>query len=264
MARKAHRPLAAGWYPRGALTAHWWRGWLVPLLLALPLSLVLWWILGWLPAGWVLPALILIMGIPNLAIWVASGGTVLAIASWALPTLIVAAIAAMIWNPIVHITLVLLLGLPVISGVFPPVERVLGWYTSRVANGVLPWTLTAADRRAYRSLMEALRPDLTEREAMRQLDDPSRSVAAFRSRSTKVSTVEAPDSAWAEVIRCTAEPGLLYADMLEGGRPLDYDVASEAAAGAKRALHDHLRARSRMYRLLMAHRAWQPADRSTS
>lgn len=255
--------MAIAWYPHGVLTAHWWRGWLVPLLLALPLWLVLWWTLNWLPAGLVLPALILIMGIPNLAIWVASGGTVLAIASWLLPTLIVAAIAAMNWNLVLHTALVLLLGLPVISGVFPPVERVLGWYTSRVANAVLPWTLAAVDGRAYRSLMEALRPDPGEREAMRQLDDPARTVAALRSRSTKVSTVEAPDAAWAEVIRRTAEPGLLYADMLEGVRPLDYDVASQAAADAKRALHDHLRTRSRMYRLLTTHRAWQPGDRST-
>jgi hypothetical protein len=242
------------------LTAHWWRGWLVPLLLALPLWLVLWWTLDWLPAGWLLPALIIIMGIPNLAIWVASGGTVLAIASWVLPTLIVAAITAMKWNLALHTVLVLLLGLPVISGVFPPIERVLGWYTGRVANAVLPWTLAAADRRAYRSLMEALRPDPTEREAMRQLDDRFRTAAAFRSRSAKVLAVGAPDPAWAKVIRCLAEPGLLYADMLQGLRPIDYDMAAEATKRGNRALLDHLRARSWMYRFLTLRRAWQPAD----
>lgn len=46
---------------------------------SLPFWLVLWGILDWLHSGWVLPALFLIMGNPNVAIWVASGGTALAV-----------------------------------------------------------------------------------------------------------------------------------------------------------------------------------------
>ena len=62
--------------------------------------------------------------------------------------------------------------------------------------------------------------------------------------------IEAPDQEWADVIRLCAAPGLQYAEMLEGKRPLDYDAATRAVDTRNRALRKLLRARSPMYRIL--------------
>jgi hypothetical protein len=229
------------------------RSWGLALLWAVP-AVIAWNVLvvPWLPPGWDVSILIMATVLPWLFMWALSGASLLAIGSWLLPT---ATTIGLSWvllpvRPFMFLLLVLAVVLWSINC------TAVGWrvyarYNGWLGDWVASFGLTSAERLAYRRLMALARPDRATRQAINQLSDLPRTISGFRKPAEEMLQIAPPDPEWASVIRLAAEPGLMYADMLEGKRDVDYDAVQSVARDRDARLQAILEARSPIYRLLM-------------
>lgn len=167
---------------------------------------------------------------------------------------------ALTWWPSRLLALVLagFITLPFAAWVFRPVAQAHMRYVERLSTWVLDHSFSATDRQARVRLRNAGRGTPQVRADSRQLEDLPRALAAFRRHADDILAVEAPDLAWARVIRATAEPVMRYREMLAGTRRLDQNAAAEGFVRARREYDEFLRSRSVGYRLL-THRFTVPA-----
>lgn len=229
------------------------RSWALALLWVGP-AVIAWNVLvvPLLPPGWEVSILIVATFLPWLFMWTLSGASLLAIGSWLLPTVTAIGIGWVLLplRPFLFLLLVVAVTLWSISCTavgWRLYARYNGWVGDRIAST----GLTSTERAAYRRLMALARPDRATRQATGQLDDLPRAISGFRTPSEEMLKITPPDPEWALAIRLTAELGLMYADMLEGKRGVDYDAVKGAARERDVQLQAVLEARSPLYRLLM-------------
>jgi hypothetical protein len=224
------------------------RSWLVGALGALPLAALLAVGIYLLPSALQRPVLVVASLSFWLVIWLVDRVPVFAIATWLVPALAVIGLGHIAGSPAVFygtvVALVVVIGL---MSMYDWARRPWARYCSRIQRWLISRTLPQSDRRVHDALMRAMRLDRGVRLIARELDDLPATARAFRDPAERILVTDAPDEEWQAVIRATAEPGLAYADMLEGKRPLDYDLIRELARRRDEAFGRLLNARSRAY-----------------
>lgn len=184
----------------------------------------------------------------GLAIWAASGGAVVGMASWAIPAVVLSAVV-LAWPTLSGLVLLCVVLILPLATTYRPIERLLGRYVSAVSGWVVALSLSPADRTTANSLRKASKATPHLQGELRRLDEPARVYAALRQLENAIRSVPAPDAEWQALIDERANALALYRDMLESGRPHDAGVAAAAMAGVQ-SMHDLLRHRSAAYRVL--------------
>ena len=224
------------------------RSWLVGALGAIPVAAVLAVGIYLLPTALQRPVLVVASLAFWLVIWIVDRVPVFAIATWLVPALALIGLAHLVGSPTVFygtlVAVVVVIGL---MSMYDWARRPWARYCSRIQRWLISRTLPQSDRRVHDALLRAMRLDRGVRLIARELDDLPATARAFRQPAERILATDAPDEEWRAVIRATAEPGLAYADMLEGKRPLDYDLVRELARRRDEALARLLNARSRAY-----------------
>jgi hypothetical protein len=226
-------------------------GWILPFGLGVTGAICLTWLAGVLAIPfrpWMI-ALITVGVVGQVAIWIASGGTVIAILTWLVPTVIASAVVITWPTTIGFVVVGVLLVLPLMGGVFEPIGRRMARYSEFAAGAVMTATLSRRER-GVRAALRAAFSDKQVRADVRQLEDLPRTLAAYRRQVELIRSVRAPDEDWARVIEAFAAAITTYHDMLAGLRPMDYDVAKADMLAADRMRRDLLRSRSVAYRVL--------------
>ena len=224
------------------------RSWLVGALGAIPLAAVLAVVIYLLPTALQRPALVLASLSFWVVIWLVDRVPVSAIASWLVPALAVIGLAHLAGSPAAFygtlVAVVVVIGL---MSMYDWARRPWARYCSLIQRWLISRTLPQSDRRAHDALMRAKRLDRGVRLIAHELDDLPATARVFRDLAERILATDALDEEWRAVIRATAEPGLAYADMLDGTRPLDYDLVRELARRRDEAFARLLNARSRTY-----------------
>ena len=190
------------------------------------------------------------MILPTIAIWVWSGGSVVGIATWLVPNLIVATAVAVEPTALSLLVLTIIIVIPVGGGLFPPIGRAHGWYTDRVSRWVVDRTLAMPDRSASEALARALQRKHIRAAPSRDADTVEARGRDLRKHATMVRDLPMPDLGWQRLAREFASALDLYAGMIEGMRPFDESEARAALSTGQDHWRDLLRSRSRGYRLL--------------
>jgi hypothetical protein len=185
----------------------------------------------------------------GLAVWALSGGTVVAMAVWAVPAIVIAVIV-IAWPTLVGLFMLATVVMLPLATMFAPVERLFSRVVESVSGWIVSASLSEVDRTTQRLLADASRGPSDLQADLRRLDEPERVVAAMRILENGIRSVPAPDPEWRAVIDQRAHALSQYREMLEGARPYNGDEASGAIAATRGDVHDLLRRRSRMYRLL--------------
>jgi hypothetical protein len=228
------------------------RRWVGPVLLALPISVGVYVVLGAVSAAWRIALLVPLSIGPLLVIGYLSRSTVWVLVVWL--------------TPLVALDIALLLGANDLTVLGVASLLVLIWtgaimlYESfgnavfgaldGVVTRLADTGLSPSSRATYRELRRAWQRTHTKRLALREPGNLTSSIRALRDTGLRVRGVPAPDARWAEVIEASAASFLQYADMLEGGRQLDFDAAERLLDRRKRLIHALLRDESLPYRVL--------------
>jgi hypothetical protein len=231
---------------------------IVVIFVAVGIGLVM--VITWLPypLGVLFGAGVLTIG--TVVAWLAGGAAVVTVVVWLVPVLTLM-LALALW-PSRALALILtgvIVG-PIAAWFFRPIERALWWFTERVGRWLLDHSLSRTDRRTLSKLRRAGRGTPKLRTDSRQLDDLPRTLAAMRQHADDILAVDAPDLGWKQVIGDAAAPVILYREMWQGQRSLDFDLAREEVVRSRRALREFLSSRSRLYRVL-SHRFVETDER---
>lgn len=183
-------------------------------------------------------------------VWILSSGSVIQIATWLLPALVL--VSANLRYPTVPggIALAFVLLLPVESQLVAPIGRVFERYVVRVSGWIVPLTLATPDRAASAALRRALMPDPSLRDGTLPMDDRSRLANAVRAHAERIRRVEAPDLGWKGTIRKFASALEDHAHYVDGSRRDDDGEAIAVLADAREEWRQLLRSRSIGYRIL--------------
>lgn len=185
---------------------------------------------------------------PWIAVWVLSRVPLFALVLWSVPALVTVALAYVSAPPLIFHGIVLVVGLAaalicVSTHAYQLVDRpraaLQAWIVAR--------SMRRAKRRTYEELRRAARPTPEERRAMEQEIDPIATARAFRASAERILGVEAPNETWRRAVNAVAQPGLVYAEMLEQSRALDYEVLAELVRRRNEALDVALRQSSWTY-----------------
>lgn len=182
-------------------------------------------------------------------LWILSGGTVIEIATWLIPTLVLVS-AHLLYPTIPGILAVgFVLLVPVASGL-TPIGRAFGWYLTRMTGWIVPLSLPMRDRAASAELQRALIPDPSFRDGTLPMDDRASVASAVRAHAERVRTVRAPDLGWMRLARKFASSLEAHADYVDGRGRDDDEEAIAMLADARKEWRQLLRSRSIGYRIL--------------
>ncbi len=188
---------------------------------------------------------------PWMVIWLLRSVPLFGLLLWSLPALFLIGLVYLTGPPLAFHLVVLLTGL---AAALICVSRraFLRFDTPRAAlqGWIVSNTMRGAARRAYNELRRASRPTRDERRAMHKLNDPTTMARGVRAPAERIMRIEARNDEWSQVLRAVAQPGLAYADMLEGVRGLDYDVLDALMRQRNAALDAVLQRDSWAYRWL--------------
>jgi hypothetical protein len=156
-------------------------------------------------------------------LWLASGSSAAAVASWVLPYLIVLIVSqAFVPSPWRGFPTAAFFALWALATVWDPARRV--WQR---ANAWATWplfvaALPASERDRYRIYRKALRlPPVVSSRIVSSRDDPLRQAAALRETAENVRLLEAPSEPWSDVRVAAATAYELWAEMLEAKKQWD-------------------------------------------
>lgn len=224
------------------------RSWGLGALGAIPLAAVLALGIALLPAGLERPVLVIASLSFWLFVWLKDRVPLFAIATWLVPALAVIGLALVVGSHELFYVTVLAVGVVVgLMSIYDFARRPWARYCSRIQRWIVARTLPPEDRSAHHALVQAMRLDANVRHAARHVADLAATARALRASAKRILAIQAPDEAWANVIRAAAEPALVYADMLGAKRPLDFDLIRELARQRDDEFIRLLEARSRVY-----------------
>ena len=227
------------------------RTWLQGTAGGLAAGLLIVWVLAALPAGAQRPAIVTV----SFGFWVVIGlidrGSIGAILSWLMPAMTIVLIAHVSGSYLgFHIALGVTTLVIALTFMWEPASRIWARYWGWLVGVSVRAGLSLSERRAYAALMRGILRGPRVRDAAQRLDHRSATARDLRERAEYLHSLEAPDLAWRSVYRRAAEAGLVYADMLEGKRELDFDEAGARVQERDDAMHKLLAARSAPYRWL--------------
>ena len=135
----------------------------------------------------------------SLAIWAASGGTLVGMASWAIPAVLLSAVV-LAWPTLPGLVLLCAVLVLPLASTYRPIERLLGRYVSAVSGWVVALSLSPADRTTANLLRRASKATPHLQGELRRLDEPARVYAALRQLENAIRAVPAPDAEWQALI----------------------------------------------------------------
>lgn len=185
----------------------------------------------------------------NLLVWAAFGGTVIGMAVWAIPAVLIALSVIFVWtNGIGVIILGWVLLVPVAAGIFDSIRRLLGRYVDWATSRIVYRALSPSDRATLLQFSAATpRPSgpTVSWEAA-----PAHAIAEAQRIEDAIRSIAAPDDEWRSVLDQRADWFRRAREVMEGSRPYDAAATKQAMATSEAAVRDLLGRRSRLYRVL--------------
>jgi hypothetical protein len=220
-------------------------------VLLVPLVGVAWFVLENVPAPWNLMLATVAMFAPLIAIGLAGKSNMWQLLVWLAPMTILQLVWLAGFRPwFVSVGWILAF---VWTGGIMLYER-FGNAAFRLVSRAHLWLtalgLPARKRVPYFELQRAWRPTPEEWRDRQQLEDRPRTVRSFRAVAERIDNLVPPDERWAAVYDAIRSSHSIYADMLEGKRPLDYDEARSVVDRGNQLLDGVLRDESPTYRFL--------------
>jgi hypothetical protein len=227
------------------------RDWVIAVAAAAPVLVVEWLILRLVDAPWNVYLTLIPFLVGLLVLGVLSKMNIWGFLVWLGPF----AAFLLLWfagirNPLVSLGLVVTMGW--VGGIM--LSERLGVAAFRLVSGAHAWLsdlgLPEPKRRAYGELRRAMQVTAQRLRDHWQLEELSGTVRGYRDEALRMRALVPPDERWAEVYEAFATSIDVWADMLEGKRPADFDRATELAVHGRQQLEALLRDESITYRIL--------------
>jgi hypothetical protein len=216
------------------------------------------WLMGVVSSPWDLViwyAIFIAMGV---ATWITTGQSVAGVLAWMVPLLVAWTLVAMRPTLVAVLGLLLLAAAPMLGRFVPPIGRLVHLYMRGVGDWILRRSVVGEDGRTWRRLRAAIEGTDQLRADARRVENVRLVIATQRRHADLILAVPAPDAGWARAIRAAAAPRILYRQMLEGYRRLDYDLMAAEVASSNREVMALVASRSTLYRVLSLRFEWEP------